>query len=241
MGKRPEPEEEMEAPGYMVLYSSLMALLLAFFVTLLSMGAEATGKFNDGIGDIRDAFGLRGGFGILSYWKSISQWLANDFPEVTQKEEDEKDEEANLVGYLKGVLWREGLNESFIIRIDYDDMGETVMMATPITFSDDNAFLGRDDRWFLNRMGAVFYNLPECGVTVSCLVNTEDPDKMEDNQRLAVERAVAVTRYLIQEIKIPASRLLPVGYADERYLDPPETEEAVFFLIRSINKEKTGV
>jgi len=239
MAKPPEQEEEMEAPGYMVLYSSLMALLLAFFVTMLSMGAEATGKFNEGVGDIRDAFGLRGGFGILNYWKSISQWLANDFPEVTQ--EEEADEDANLVGYLKGVLWREGLNESFIVRIDYDELGETVMMATPITFSGKNAFLGRDDRWFLNRMGAVFYNLPECGVTVSCLVNTEDPEKMEDEQRLAVERAVAVTRYLIQKVKIPASRLLPVGYANERYLDPPETEEAVFFLIRRNNKEKTGV
>ncbi|NCC52662.1 MAG: hypothetical protein EOM20_15790 [Spartobacteria bacterium] len=236
MAPKIKVEEELEAPGYMVLYSSLMALLLAFFVTLLSMGEEATGKFNAGIGEIRDAFGLRGGFGILSYWKSISQWLANDYPEVSQEE----DEDANLVGYLKGVLWREGLNDSFIIRIDYDELGETVMMATPITFSGRNAFLGRDDRWFLNRMGAIFYNLPECGVTVSCLVNTDDPEKMEENQRLAVERAVAVTRYLVQKVKIPASNLLPVGYANERYLDPPETEEAVFFLIRRVNKEKNG-
>jgi flagellar motor protein MotB len=218
----------------MVLYSSLMALLLAFFVTLLTMGQEKTAKFKEGVGEIRDAFGLRGGFGILNYWKSISQWLASDYPEVSQEEKAE----ASLVGYLKGVLWREGLNESFILKIEYDELGESVMMSTPISFTEDNAFLSRDARWFLNRMGAVFYNLPDCSVTVSCLVNTENPTNAVENELLAVERAVAVTRYLTEKVKIPASRLLPVGFAYDRYLVPQEAEEAVYFMIRRKNNSQ---
>jgi chemotaxis protein MotB len=227
--------EEDEAPGYMVLYSSLMSLLLAFFVTMLAMGQERTAQFKTGVGQIRDAFGLRGGFGVLPYWRSMSQWLASDYPKVTKEE----DQDAKLIGYLKGVLWREGLDESFILDIEYDRMGATIIMRTPIKFGVGNAFLERDSRWFLNRMGGVFYNLPEALITVSCLVETSGREAEDDraDEYLAIERAVAVNRYLIDEVKISEERLQAVGYAHERYLRRLDEKEVVFFYIRSDRKD----
>ena len=72
MGKRPDPPKEASAPSYFVQYAALWCLMLAFFVVLLSMGHQRTAEFKSGMGMIRDAFGLKGGMGILAFWRKAS-------------------------------------------------------------------------------------------------------------------------------------------------------------------------
>ena len=58
MGKK---RKEELAPAYMGLYSSLMILLLAFFILLNSMATVQEAGFKAGIGKVQNAFGWKGG------------------------------------------------------------------------------------------------------------------------------------------------------------------------------------
>ena len=82
MGKRPEPPKESMAPAYFVQYSALWCLLLAFFITLLTLGSQKTAKFKVGMGFLRDAFGFYGWLGFLPYWRKLSQGSGDNCPAV---------------------------------------------------------------------------------------------------------------------------------------------------------------
>lgn len=56
MAKKKKPEEVLEAPGYMMLYSMLMTLLMAFFVCLCTMGTYGGQKFDQNAKSIRETF-----------------------------------------------------------------------------------------------------------------------------------------------------------------------------------------
>ena len=60
--------DEPTAPGYMLLYGSLMTLLMTFFILLTSMGTQDTGKkMNTVMSSIKSVFGMfnAGGSGLL--------------------------------------------------------------------------------------------------------------------------------------------------------------------------------
>jgi len=58
---------DVGAPAYMAQYTALMTLLLAFFILLNTMQDEQESGFNEGIGDVKNAFGSSGGFGLFQF------------------------------------------------------------------------------------------------------------------------------------------------------------------------------
>ena len=236
--KEEEKEEPEGAPAYMGQFTALMTLLLAFFICLLTMGQERISQYQAGFGEIRDAFGLKGGFGIFQFWRKGGEGQGDDNPSVKQEDEGQGDDDGDLVGYLEGTLWREGLLKISIIHTEFDNRGVTVTMSTPIEFRPGSAVLDREIRHFLNRVGIIFFNLPSSKLTVYAL--TQSLNSEDENQLLSIERAAAVTRYLEEKFRIPRSRVDAIGYAHTNYLhgDQDERNDRVLFSLRKPKARK---
>ncbi len=234
MGKKPEPPKEAGAPVYFVQYSALWCLMLAFFVVLLSMGHERTAAFKSGMGFIRDAFGLKGGLGMLQFWRKTTQGHGDNNPSVKKPKE-----EGDVIGFFKGMLWKEGLSSVTILQTRFDERGVSITLATPVKFEDESASLDRDSQQFLSRLGAVLFNVPEMVIGVYCM---ETAGEEEARSLLATERSAAITRYLQDEARLPANRLEAVGYAHQKYLTALGTnpvEQVVLFSLRKMHERKS--
>jgi hypothetical protein len=235
MSKRPEPPKEAMAPAYFVQYAALWCLMLAFFVVLLSMGHQKTAEFKSGLGAIRDAFGLKGGLGMMPFWRKSTEGHGDNNPSTSKPKE-----KGDIIGNFKGMLWKEGLSSVDILQTKFDDRGVSITINTPVKFQDGSAALSREDRGFLSRMGTILFNLPDTVITVECLMNegAGDADLLQ-----ATQRSTTITRYLMDECKIPENRIDSVGYSDHRYLTALKSNQwnqAVIFSIRKLNPEKDG-
>ena len=236
MGRKVEMPKESLAPAYFVQYAALWSLLLAFFITILTMGKTKNSEFKSGVGFIRDAFGMKGGLGMLPFWRKAS---SSQSDEASPIQTPESEEPGDLIGFVKGLLWKEGLSSISILRTEVDDRGVNVMLKTPIVFPPGSALLNQDTQKFLNQMGGIFYNLPKTVISINCL--TMDSGSEERDLFLASERAAAVARYLKETCRIPGSRIDAVGYSHARYLGALGSnvvDQAVLFSIRKVNKVK---
>ncbi len=231
--KKREPSREEQAPGYMVMYSALWCIMLAFFVSVLSMGRQKTDDFKKGVGEIRNAFGVEGGFGLLQFMRGHRMDESGARIESRRNDsKEEQDERAALIGFFKNMLWREGLSSVAILDVRVDALGANVILQTPIVFSPGDASLSADARKFLNKIGTLFYNRPDLSIEVICM--TTPPAGSEDIVP-ALERASAVTRYLSEECRIPEARIASLGYGSTRfmaYLPDTMVDQTVLFSVR---------
>ena len=232
MGKRPDPPKEEKAPAYMTMYSALWCIMLAFFVVLMTLGRQKSDKYKKGIGAVKNAFGVRGGMGMMEYWRKASDGQGDNNPNPPDEQE-----EGDVVGHFKGMLWKEGLSNVSILKTEFDDRGISITIDTPIEFVTNSAVLGREACAFLSRMGGVFYNMPGFEITVQDLTMREK-DTDDRNLLLAIERASAVTRYLQDEARIPADRIIAVGFSNRKYLTALKSDprdQALIFSLRKLN------
>lgn len=236
MKKREPPKEEL-APAYMVMYSALWCIMLAFFVTVLSMGHQKADEFKKGIGEIRNAFGVEGGFGLLQFMRGHRMDESGARLESRRPDsQDEQDERAALIGFFKNMLWREGLAGVSILDVRVDSLGANVILQTPIEFEEGDAGLSVEARKFLNKIGTLFYNRPDFSVEVMSM--SVPPAGDGENIVPALERASAVTRYLMEEGRIPSARLVSLGYGSTRFLNYlPDTKVSQVMLF-SVRKRK---
>ena len=220
--KKKEKEEE-GAPAYMAQYTALMTILLAFFITMLSMGQNRVSKYNNiGLGYFRDSFGLginmKGGIGILPLWKSV---MPHE-PDV-QESKDVPLDEKNLLGYLKGAFEAERMDSDTLLGTELQDYGYYVAVPSDVKFADGKANLGVNARKSLDRVGGVFYNLSGFIITVCCYDGT---GAEETRQAVAAKRAAVVVRYLETKCGVPRERLHAVGFAHDRYLESAKDSNA---------------
>ncbi len=230
--KLEKPQEPEGAPAYFVQYAALWCIMLAFFVVLLTLGHDRTDAYKTGIGYIRDAFGLKGGLGMLDFWRKATEGQGDAKPTTAKPPED-----GDLIGHFRGMLWKEGLSSISILRTEFDDLGVRITVDTPIEFAPDDAVLNRRTQDFLNRIGTVIYNLPDCIVAVNSYAHGRGSD--EQDLLLAAERSTAIARYLQGPCRIPPRRVESLAYSHERYLAPlgeSQTNQAVQLAIRKIKK-----
>ncbi len=228
--KKREPPKEEGAPAYMAQFTSLMTILLAFFIVMLTMGTEKVSQYNmEGFGHIRDsAFGLRGGgLGVLPYLRMAFR----GHPDVVRTREE--DPEDRLLGYERGEFDRDQMDAEGIVRTELQDWGNSVRIASPVAFPDNDWVAGPESRKFIDGIGDVFYNLKGYIVTVaSYQAPGDDPTGA---RRLAARRAMAVANYLERRKRVPRAMLRAVGYCSPRYMGLPDeemdrTQKTVFFV-----------
>jgi hypothetical protein len=199
------------APAYMAQFTALMTIMLAFFIVLQSLGASRVSKYDaEGIGYIRDAFGFKGGAGLLSFMRDIMK----SYPAVRKREESG---EAELLGYEKGRFEKEILDAEGITDVEILDMGYDIRIVLPAIFEDEGYQLTDRGQQMLTRLGGVLYGLTNNVFTICCM------DAGASGSELAkiksARQAYIVSRFLEERAGIPGERLNAVGCADGRYLD----------------------
>lgn len=218
MKKRDAPKED-GAPAYMAQFTSLMTILLAFFIVMLTMGQEKASRYNmEGFGLIRDsAFGLKGGgLGVMSYMRAALR----GHPDVLRASEESPDD--RHFGYVRGEFDREQMDAEGIVRTEMQDWGNSVRIATPVVFAADGWTPDPESRQFLDKIGDVLYNLKGYRVTVSCYEAAgADPQAA---RMTAARRALAVANYLERQKRVPRAMLRAIGYSDPRYMALAEGE-----------------
>ena len=232
-----KPPEEQGAPAYMAQYTALMMLLLAFFIAMLSQCAfgPPLAGMQKGLGEIRNAFGIQAGWGILPFVSQVDKTMRQFFPRVDHVEEDER--HRHLIAHHRQSMLRNA-----VIRDDWMSVvpltrGKSLRITTPIEFTEGQAGLGTNDMAFIERVGGVLQSDPALGLVIRVLVS--DARDVDAGELLATQRAAAVARYLRDVSGIQPNRVRAVGYTFDRYLGELPQErarsgQAVWFYIQKL-------
>ena len=203
--KKPVPYSKKAAPGapaYMLQYTALMTILLAFFILMLSMGHEKNASFKEGVGDIKNLIGMTGGKGVLDFWRSMRnsghphKIKADDAPGAT------------LVGYEEDVTEQYSLDASTINKVGFIDNRKTLRLRSSIRFLPGQVRMDRNTQFALDQAIATIYSLQSYNVVVCVLVDTGKP---EADRLLAAQRAAWLVRSITENTQIPKERIRAMG------------------------------
>ncbi len=221
------------APMYMGQFASLMTIMLAFFIALLTLGKEKVATFRVGLGMVQTAFGLDAGDGMLQFIKML-------MPAKPAVEEESAAEQRFFLGYEKGTFQQRRFDLDRITGMELQALKQVVRVATPITFAPAETAIEPASQVFLDRFATVLRSMPERMVTVACYSSTGSGGA---DQVIAAQRASAIVRYLAENGRVPAERLLPMGYCETRYLGDfatGDSRQATLFFMSS-SPAKTGL
>lgn len=218
------------APAYMALFTTLMILLLAFFIVLSTMTTEQESGFRSGIGDVKDAFGTVGGLGLLSY--DLFRISRSAVPVPRGEVED-----SGEVGFHRSLVEGSGGGGNTEAKPEKEPMPEYLRVPIPFAFDPGSDVLPVDMANYLDVTGTGFAVF-DVQVTVRS-ASTEFGQVSDED--LALRRALAIVRYLHRSCGVPFERMQAVGYGSSRYLgavgdDPDERraeQEHYFYVMRN--------
>jgi len=202
------------APAHVQLFSTMMILLLAFFIVLTSLiDAENDTGFQNNIGDIQNAFGIRGGIGMLAH-----HFTCGPLKGVRGKGKANKDDTVGLeTRYIRGSGGT-GTNET------ETETGTPTYLQVVVP----HAFEPGSDRVpplmaeYLDVAGTVLAVYPAYHCTLRQV--TRESGNWQTDTNLAHRRAANVRRYLHMSCALPLTRVSIVGYADWSVLPDPMPE-----------------
>lgn len=211
-------------PLYMGQYTALMIILLAFFILLQTMSSVKEGGFKEGIGNVKNAFGLSGGMGMFEFVIPFKGGARTPNP-VGTGNQDKQGIHDNLV---KG----EGGTGNTEAKVNNQPIGRYLEVKIPIKFEKFTTHLSPEGNAALDKfkVGFILYNY---SITVKCYAN-EFKDRDKDNH-LAMQRAANIMRYIHQTAAVPYSRLKAQGNSSLRYYSEADNknaqEQEAFFYI----------
>lgn len=199
MAKKAEPEG---APLYFGLYCSLMTVLLAFFILLTTMADKQESGFHKGMGDIRNAFGLRGGFGLFVYAHLVRGGSMNDL--------DKAHSEANGIdGLHEDLMAGEGGDGDTDAALKPTHDPRYLRLVLPYTFPDGEAEISEDMARYLVVAGTTLALL-DYRLGIKCA--SRETESSRNDQQLASRRAAAMMRFLHTNCRLPYSQMQAIGY-----------------------------
>lgn len=222
MGKK---RKEELAPAYMGLYSSLMILLLAFFILLNSMASVQEAGFKSGIGQVQNAFGWKGGYGIMRF-TFLSKGAAKA----------PGDQNVGDEGMNKNTMVGKGGSGMTDVQYADADSGKYLKMVIPEKFPKDSSEITPELASFLERMG-LWLLLFKNQITIKCYAG--DSGELDRDRDLAMNRALRIKEFLKVNGRIPDKRIVAVGYPEPTYVCHNDAErkqaasdrQAIFFYI----------
>lgn len=224
---RKTEEEEQKTDLWLLTYSDMVTLCLAFFVLLYSFSTLDTIKWRQVVSSLQGALGVMDGSKIP----------------VTQPEDDIYDTQApdtsNLDAYLKyeeetrkleeirrkleEYLKAQGMNDR--ITTSMEERGIVIRLQDSVLFPKGSADLYPESTTVLAGMSAIFKELNNPirieGHTDTLPIHTA---RFPSNWELSTARATNVLRFLIKE-STPGERLSAVGYGEFHPVAPNDCEE----------------
>lgn len=207
----PKKEEPEGAPAYMALYTSLMTIMLAFFILLNTLSQVQEAGFKAGIGKVQNAFGWKGGLGIFKY--AFFSRGADNAP-GTQDEGQKGVDDKSIRGEGGAGQTDEMLEDA--------QTGEYQKLKVPYDFESKSSLLTPEMREYFHNVGAGFNMF---GYKIKIKNYSEDFRDYYKDADLALKRALAIKNYLKTNCRIPENKLEAEGYASPRYI-AKEKEDA---------------
>lgn len=213
MPKKQKCPECVGAPAWLTTFGDLMALLLTFFVLLLSFSTTKQSDFQKAIGSLQGSLGVLDGEPLLTapielYVPVVKGVIKQSRPTLKEavadiEKEIESEEMQESVEIIQGV-------EGIVIRI-----------RDQALFDSGKADVKEEIKPLLNRMGGVLArmrnNIEVEGHTDSRPISNEE---FRNNHWLSNARALSVLDIMVEEVGIEPGRLSAVGFGEHKPLDP---------------------
>lgn len=205
---------ELGAPAYMSQFTALMTILLAFFILLQTLAKKQESGFREGIGDVRNAFGIQGGLGIFSFTFTGSGGSKAPNPSDRGKDEEHGIHE-DLVKSSGGM----GNTEA---NVNDHTLGKYLRLKIEGSFPSGKDEIPQKMALYLNKIG-MGLALFDYKISIRCY---SDKFANESKDRdLAMNRAAQIMRYLNQSAGVPYSRMNCVGYTSASFFGEVESAE----------------
>ena len=211
-------QDDGGAPAYMGLFTSLMTVLLAFFILMVSMADSQDAGFYHGVGSVQNTLGVKGGLGVMNFARAAGD---KGMLGVTEEEED-KNAAKQLLYNPEG---EGGLGTTDLDNVKEVDKGFYISVFIPHTFTKGSAKLEPSSQLadYLKKMSIGFLQVKE---KIMIRTYAEDGGNKMENQILATKRANAMMKYLRTK-GIAYDRLASIGYNYDRYFDFSEVEKQI--------------
>ena len=230
MGKK---KDDGGAPAYMGLFTSLMTVLLAFFILMVSMADKQDAGFYHGIGSVQNALGMTGGLGVLGFARAAGETGVLGVEE-DQATDDKTQHQLNPEG-------DRGLGTTDLDDVDYKPQGKYIKIFIPHTFEAGMSQIKKDSKLekYLNNVSISFIaNEAKIGVRVYA----QDGGNADESRKLALKRAQTICNVMNQN-GIDFTRLTATGYSHDRYFKFEEqiqrqisqTKQAAYFYFYQAN------
>lgn len=227
------PKEEL-APAYFVQYSALWCIMLGFFVLLLSLGNTQTGAGDNGVGAVRDAFGLSGGLGMMPFSKNAFR-SSNDVSSSLRIVRTEDSSTYAMDGYIRSMLSKRGLSDLALWMIEDIPGSPKVLIGLPVKFRDDMHLDPKSVR-MLEVLSEVIFHLS--GHQFDCMMHLDGESGTFASQKKAMLRSAVVARFIAEASSLPPDTIRAVGYYDNRYLSAYGIENVSGKVLLSIQKSR---
>lgn len=222
--KKKEDEGPAEAPAWMSLYSTLMTLLMAFFVVLSTLGTFGGEKFHQAAASVKQAFVVfpSGGFGMMNK-KSANVGRVKPHFKVTQPKMIFRISGGEVEDALKTTA-EEGVQD---IQVLYLKNGGVLIRIPEIAlFNRGTAIVKEKSYELLDSIIRLFRDRPYSITVQGYTDDVFEPGLLySSNWELSAMRAVNIVRYLHLKGKIGYNNLNPLGYSQFRPVADNNTEE----------------
>lgn len=220
---------------WMVTFADLMAIMLTFFVLLLTMSIIDTRKFQDAIISLQGTFGdpipslerISAGYviGDMLSPPSVDPTLPEPFYEESGQERDDMLEPERVMLDLVEPLYEElaeALAEEIArgeIEIERSELQILIRFQQEISFQSGDATLQPSFLPILDTIGNALKDLEGSIIVIG---HTDDRPistvRFRSNWDLSTARAASVVHYLTESHPLKASRIIAAGRADTQPL-----------------------
>ena len=209
--KEPYPQEDSTRPGWEVIYTGFILILLSFFILLSSFATMEESKIARFVKSFVEAVSvLDGGLSFESGEEIVTS--SADMVDVGS-------ELARILEELELFTSTYGYKEEVGIHMTAE--GVVMRLSDRALFDLGAAEISSSARPLLNKIGAL---IAQSSVSVRIEGHSDNlpirTERYPSNWELSTTRAVNVLRYLITDFNISAARMSAAGYGEYRPIVP---------------------
>jgi chemotaxis protein MotB len=210
--KRRETEQENHE-RWLLTYSDLITLLLAFFIMMYTFSKQDAQKYQEVTSYLRAIF--TGGTAPLNTGGASNQGVVNIVPTETMNNEIRR----QLEEEIKGVAPVDSKAQNFTVFVD--ERGIVIRVLDKAFFDEGKADLKDNAKKTLTKIIPIIRKVNRQmrieGHTDNVPINTRE---FKSNWELSVRRATEVVRFVVEKGDFPPEKTSAVGYAEYRPLMP---------------------
>jgi len=201
MADKPPPKKEDPPAEWLMTFGDMMALLLTFFVLLISLSDPDPGKYDQAMKSIAEALGAA----PVSTEKMM----------VAEKESAASFE--NLGSEVKEIINEGNLQD--VVEVKVNEKGIVLNIVGGALFRAGKATVSKGIKPMILEVGLMLKKLPYKIIVEGHTDNTKSKSRVyPSNWELSAARAAAVVRVMVQEVGVDPGRFSAVGYAQFRPL-----------------------